>query len=193
VCLFSYARSLSFYLLAICVVADPARQFALLRKHITDLRSNPMWSSSPMFVFVERNLGFEAEHHQREFSSEPGVSFYLDAGAQRYGVLTTNEIKHAMSTVANVMLREGSVSVHKERFVCAGYETKEQMLIKFREQLHVYSYSFKEAASLFTKQQVALSGKVGGCVDDICICFQLGLYFTQPSMMDRLGYVHESK
>jgi hypothetical protein len=31
----------------------------------------------------------------------------------------------------------------------------------------------------FQKDQVAISGKVGGMKDDICICLQLACYFTQ--------------
>lgn len=53
------------------------------------------------------------------------------------------------------------------------------MRIKLREQLATYSYQVKLAQNTFQKDRIALSGKVGGCKDDICICLQLACYFTQ--------------
>jgi len=35
----------------------------------------------------------------------------VDHGAQRYGILTTEDIKHAMCTLLDTMLREQRVSV----------------------------------------------------------------------------------
>jgi hypothetical protein len=51
--------------------------------------------------------------------------------------------------------------------------------LRLREQMEVYSYQFKTAVNTFQKDQVAISGKVGGMKDDICICLQLACYYTQ--------------
>ena len=53
--------------------------------------------------------------------------------------------------------------------------------VKLREQMEIYSYQFKTAITTFQKDAVAISGKVGGMKDDICICLQLACYFTQVS------------
>jgi hypothetical protein len=54
------------------------------------------------------------------------------------------------------------------------------MLLWLREQMEIYSYQFKLGTNTFQKDRVALSGKVGGMKDDICICLQLACYYTQP-------------
>jgi hypothetical protein len=53
------------------------------------------------------------------------------------------------------------------------------MLLKLREQMDVYSYQFKLAENTFQKDNIAISGKIGGMKDDICIALQLACYFTQ--------------
>ena len=53
------------------------------------------------------------------------------------------------------------------------------LALRLREQMEIYSYQFKTAQTTFQKDQVAISGKVGGMKDDICICLQLACYFTQ--------------
>lgn len=58
---------------------------------------------------MEHNLGFEAEHHERALRGMRGVHFFRDERRQRFGVLTTHEIKHAMCTLTNTMLREKRV------------------------------------------------------------------------------------
>jgi hypothetical protein len=47
-----------------------------------------------------------------------------------------------------------------------------------RDELEIYSYQFKQAATVFNKGQVALSGKVGGMKDDLAILLQLAAYWT---------------
>lgn len=65
-------------------------------------------------IYVERNLGFEAEHHARDLGSMPGVIFHHDPVANRVGVLTTEATKHAMCGVLNSMLREHRIHVAKD-------------------------------------------------------------------------------
>lgn len=69
---------------------------------------------SPIKIYVERNLGFEAEHHARDLGSMPGVIFHQDIAAKRIGVLTTDAVKHAMCGLLNSMLREKRVHMNKE-------------------------------------------------------------------------------
>lgn len=54
----------------------------------------------------------------------------------------------------------------------------ESNIVRLREQLNVYSYQFKIGVTTFQTDRCAISGKIGGMKDDICIALQLGLYFT---------------
>jgi hypothetical protein len=75
-----------------------------------------MLRQSLVVIMVERNLGFEAEHHHRALQGLPGTRHRVDHTAQRYGILTTEEIKHAMCTLLDNMLRERRVSILPELF-----------------------------------------------------------------------------
>lgn len=97
------------------------------------------------------------------------------------GVLTDNNTKHAMSTILNTMLRERRVHIAKQ---VVSREPK-MCLVRLREQLEIYSYQFKQAPNTFGKDQVALSGKVGGMKDDLCICLQLGVYWTSAEIVSK--------
>ena len=44
--------------------------------------------------------------------------------------------------------------------------------------MEIYSYQYKTASTVFSKEQMALSGKVGGMKDDVCICLQLAIYHS---------------
>jgi hypothetical protein len=59
------------------------------------------------------------------------------------------------------------------------------MKIRLREQMEVYSFQYKEAMNTFQKSRQALSGKVGGCKDDLAICLQLSCYFTSVGILDK--------
>jgi len=163
-------------------LAEPDRQFCMVSEHIICLRRDLHRSLSVVKIYVERNLGFEAEHHHRVLGSIPGVEFFIDHKAGRVGVLTTNATKHAMSTILNTMMRERRV--HVARTVVSRDATA--VLVRLREQLEIYSYQYKQAANTFGKNQVALSGKVGGMKDDLCICLQLGAYWTSAEIAQRL-------
>ena len=47
----------------------------------------------------------QAEHHARALKDMPGVRFYQDDKKGRIGMLTTQQVKHAMCTLLNAMLR----------------------------------------------------------------------------------------
>lgn len=158
-----------------CVFAEPSKQFALVEDHIMRCRSTyNIFFNSHVVIYCERNLGFEAEHHHAALSHLPKVTFRVDEKAQRFGVLTTNEIKHGMCTLTNHMLREKRIHV-AEPFISVDPAAVKRRL---REQMETYSYQFKQAVDTFGKDRIALSGKVGGMKDDICIVLQLALYFT---------------
>jgi hypothetical protein len=105
------------------------------------------------------------------------VVFYKDAQRQRVGILTTLPVKHAMCTLTNAMLREGRVSLlgDAQGFVSRDGAAMKRLLV---EELETYSYQFKAAASIFSRDQCALSSKVGGMRDDLAIVLQLALYWT---------------
>ena len=56
------------------------------------IREREVFRHSEIVVMVERNLGFEAEHHQRALAGIPLTRHRVDHQAQRYGVLTTEEV-----------------------------------------------------------------------------------------------------
>jgi len=58
-------------------ILEPDRQFALVKEHIEAHRRNLHRTLSKVKVYVERNLGFEAEHHHRALGDLPGVDFYV--------------------------------------------------------------------------------------------------------------------
>jgi len=105
----------------------------------------------------------------------PNVRFYVDEQHDRVGVLTTNEVKHAMCQLVVVMLEEKRIHIRKPLVS----RDPRGVAIRLREQMEIYSYQYKQAVTTFQKDAVALSGKVGGMKDDICICLQLACYFTQ--------------
>jgi hypothetical protein len=149
----------------------------LLLDHIDRIRANILWSKSLITVLVEHNLGFEAEHHERALRHLPGVNFYRDDKRQRVGILTTLQVKHAMCTLTNAMLRETRLSLlsSEKGFVSKDGAAMKRLLL---EELETYSYQFKGASSIFSRDQCALSGKVGGMRDDLAIVFQLAVYWT---------------
>ena len=116
-----------------------------------------------------------AEHHKRALDSIPGVSFYIDQKNNRVGVLTTEAVKHAMCQLVVVMLQERRIHV------CKPLASRDErgMLLRLKEQMEVYSYQFKMGTNTFQKDRIALSGKVGGMKDNICIALQLACYYTQ--------------
>jgi hypothetical protein len=106
-----------------------------------------------------------------------GVTFYKDVQRQRVGILTMLQVKHAMCTLTNAMLREKRVSMltETEGFVSRDGTAMKRLLM---EELETYSYQFKLASSIFSRDQCALSGKVWGMRDDLAIVLQLALYWT---------------
>lgn len=156
---------------------DPQKQFDLVADHIRRLRRKNMeWRNSRVIIYVERNLGHEAEHHRHALKDIPGVYFREDPKNGRVGLLTTNEIKHGCATLLNIMLREERLCMLQEAdLVC---KDAKEFIIRLREQLNVYSYQYKDPSDSFGKQRVALTGKVGGMKDDIVIALQLGIFFT---------------
>jgi hypothetical protein len=138
-----------------------------------------MLRQSLVVIMVERNLGFEAEHHHRALQGLPGTRHRVDHTAQRYGILTTEEIKHAMCTLLDNMLRERRVSILPELFS----ERPSENAARLREQMHIYSLQFKQAANNFGKTRVTLNGKVGGMKDDVVIALQLAIYYSSSEKM----------
>lgn len=175
-CFLSYATLSNLFLFGYSL-ADPEKQFQLVREHIYAIRNTDGHIASKIYIYVERNLGFEAEHHKRALDKTiPNVHFYLDEQHDRVGILTTNEVKHAMAQLVVLMLEEQRIHVRKP---CLISKDPRGNLQKLREQMEIYSYQYKAAQTTFQKDAIALSGKVGGMKDDICICLQLACYFTQ--------------
>lgn len=108
----------------------------------------------------------------------PGIRFYRDERRARVGILTTLPIKHAMCTLTNAMLREGRICCTKGDFFVSKNCKEDEVKALLRDELETYSYQFKSATTVFNKEQVALSGKVGGMRDDLAILLQLAAYWT---------------
>jgi hypothetical protein len=100
---------------------------------------------SQVIIMVERNLGFEAEHHERALNGLPHMRFRVDHGARRYGILTTEQVKYGMMTLFNDMLRDQRVAFHEPLL------TKDPPAArrKIQEQMKVYSFQYKQAVNCF--------------------------------------------
>lgn len=118
----------------------------------------------------------QAEHHERELREIEGTTFYREPGHERSGVLTTNDSKHQMCAMTNSLLREGRLHVLGKLISRDPVGTRQRL----RDQLGIYSYQFKAAATCFNKDSACISGKVGGMKDDICICLQIAVMYTSP-------------
>lgn len=172
--------------------------------HIAGLRAIKELAFSIVHIIVERNLGFEAEHMQRALIEEEGVIFYRDVQAGRTGVLTTENVKLGAMTLTNIMLRESRVHLASDRTLVSQVRNICVYVImitfvildeyftpqdppaarrRLREQLEIYSFQFKTPDNVFQKGRFALSGKVGGLKDDVVICLQLGLYWTETARL----------
>ena len=107
--------------------------------------------------------------------------FYKDMQAGRTGVLTTENVKLGAMTMTNVMLREKRVHILNETLLISLDPLGARR--RLREQLEIYSFQFKTPDNVFQKGRFALSGKVGGLKDDVVICLQLGLYWTESARL----------
>ena len=162
-------------------LAEPSKQFALVERHIQRLRTVSAFHMSMVIVMCERNLGFESEHHERALRHIQYTRHRVDHAAKRFGVLTTEDIKHAMCTLTNNLLRDQRINILKPLFS----EDPVSNAKRLSEQLTIYSLQFKEAHNVFNKTRASLSGKVGGMKHDIVIALQLGLYYTNDTTMYR--------
>ncbi len=146
-----------------------------------EIRRIPEFEFSAITIFVERNLGFEAEHFERSLKHLELVTFYRDVQAGRTGILTTENVKLGAMTMTNVLLREQRVCILPVTQMIS--KDPQENRRRLREQLEIYSFQFKQPADVFQKGKYALSGKVGGFKDDIVICLQLGIYWTESAKL----------
>ena len=167
--------------ITLLLFSEPSKQFALVERHIQRIKTLPLLLFSPVIIMCERNLGFEAEHHERALRGIPHTRHRIDHAAKRYGILTTEEVKHGMCTLTNTMMREQRINIMKPLLS----EDPEANARRLYEQLTVYSLQFKEAMNVFSKTRAALSGKVGGMKDDVVIALQLGIYYSAEPHMYR--------
>ena len=116
--------------------AEPEKHFALLERHLARLRERFVLQNSEIVIMVERNLGFEAEHHERALRNIPLVRHRVDHQAKRFGILTTEEIKYAMMTLLNTMLRDQRVNCLPEHELISQDPAANRK--RLREQLGIY-------------------------------------------------------
>ena len=119
--------------------------------------------------------GSKAEHHERPLSGLTHVRFRIDHQAARYGILTTEEVKYGMMTLTNNMLRDQRIAVAPALVS----QDAAANLRRLKEQVTVHSFQFKAALNCFSKQRVALCGKVGGMKNEVCMAIQLAIYFSK--------------
>jgi hypothetical protein len=158
---------------------EPEKQFALVYRHVERIREQSVFRQSEIVFMVERNLGFEAEHHERALRDIPMSRHRIDHQAKRFGILTTEDIKYGMMTLLNTMLRDQRVNVSEPLLSEDPLGNRRRL----REQLIIYSFQYKAAANAFGKQRVTLNGKVGGMKDDVCIALQLAVYYSNQAHM----------
>jgi hypothetical protein len=63
--------------------SECCRSFDLVADHIRRLRLVPSWRNSRIVIYVERNLGHEAEHHRHALKDIRGVFFREDSGMEQ--------------------------------------------------------------------------------------------------------------
>ena len=117
------------------------------------------------------------------FLALQNVFFYHDDQAQRTGVLTTDKVKLAAMTLLNLMLRERRVHILPDAQLVSSTPAAHRK--KLRDQMEIYSMQFKVPDTVFQRGRYALSGKVGGMKDDIIICLQLAIYWTETGGLGR--------
>ena len=145
-----------------------------MERHVQRIKMRPEFFTSEIVIMVERNLGFEAEHHQRALNGLQHTRFRIDYTANRYGILTTEDVKYGMMTLFDNMLRDQRVAFYDPLLS----EDPTAARRRIQEQMKVYSFQFKQAANCFGKARVALCGKVGGMKDDVVIALQLAVYYS---------------
>ncbi len=94
-------------------MAEPSKQFALVERHINRIRAVTTLAFSEIIIMCERNLGFEAEHHHRALAHIPNTRHRIDHAGKRYGILTTEEIKHQMAVLTSTMMREQRINIRR--------------------------------------------------------------------------------
>ena len=57
-----------------------------MERHVQRIKMRPEFFTSEVVIMVERNLGFEAEHHQRALNGLQHTRFRIDYTANRYGI-----------------------------------------------------------------------------------------------------------
>jgi len=121
----------------------------LLADHIHRLRKNIRWEHSWITIFVESNLGYESEHHERSLRGMYNVHFHRDLQRGRVGVCTTLEIKHAAVKLTNTLLIEQRISLADDQIFVS--LNSAEVKSKLRDQLTIYSYQFKTAGTVFSR------------------------------------------
>ena len=92
-------------------IAEPSKQFALVKRHIDRIRTVTTLAFSEIVIMCERNLGFEAEHHERALRDIPNTRHRIDRAAKRYGILTTEE-GSAIYYIPNVLCKLQVLTCH---------------------------------------------------------------------------------
>lgn len=153
---------------------DPVKTFALLVKHVAEIRRTFVeLSSSKALIILERNLGFESEHIYREVRGIPNSAFLKEGNSDRIGMLTTANLKLGMVTFFNVLLRENRVFFEDCRFVdCMRNKSRKSL----REQLEFFAFTFSVPTSVLQKERYAISGKSAGGKDDLAMACLIGTY-----------------
>jgi hypothetical protein len=64
---------------------EPEKQFKLVEDHIDRIRNEPVFMNSEIVIMCERNLGFEAEHHEKALRNLRLVRHRVDREAKRFG------------------------------------------------------------------------------------------------------------
>ena len=66
-------------------LTEPEKQFKLVEDHIDRIRNEPVFMNSEIIIMCERNLGFEAEHHEKALRNLRLVRHRVDREAKRFG------------------------------------------------------------------------------------------------------------
>lgn len=156
---------------------DPQKTFELLGRHIRAIRCQyPEFANGFAKVIIERNLGFEAEHMYREVRCIPRICFMKEPNNDRIGILTTQNVKLAMVTMTNILLRENRIFAEKKSSFIDLNKNKTREVLQ--DQLSFFSFTFSTPQTVLQKERWVISGKAAGGKDDLCMSALLGIYFS---------------
>ena len=160
---------------------DDAAQLRLLHTHFAGLRALPFLGSVPIVVVIESNMSWVTSTRIADILTiyRPIQFLQEDPTSHgRVGIWCTQTVKELMRLETNTKLkRENGVSFLRQPDFVSLTENIHEVICG---QLNKYKYVFKQPNDLsFGKVRRSLTGKGFNQNDDLCIVFQMLLFWER--------------